>query len=78
MELINKLHAFTTSETYWPGINLDDKFHQRTKTQSLNRIAAIIIFKLFTKPHRTYISHYWQQTHFYEIQGKVSIKNLHG
>ena len=44
MELINKLHAFTTSETYWPGINLDDKIHQRTKTQSLNRIAAIIIF----------------------------------
>ena len=52
--LVNKLHAFTTSENYWPGINLDDKIHQRTKTQSLNRIAIIIIFKLFTKPLCTY------------------------
>lgn len=77
MELINKLHAFTTSETYWPGINLDDKIHQRTKTQSLNRIAAIIIFKLFTKPHCTYYLITDNKLTFTKFKA-VSIKNLHG
>ena len=75
MELINKLHAFTTTEIYWPGINLDDKIHQRTKTQTLNRIAVIIINFLSCLPsHIVHVSHYWQHTHFYKFKAKCKLK----